>query len=170
MLNVYVHTFACIYVHAYVYFSPLFSGYRTVYRAIFEDFMREEKKILKTFGNQGTDNVENQKLAISVAGHSLGGAVSCMLAGALQTKGYTINHVTLFGTPKFTDSKGALLLVDSLPIERIEHVRDPVSISPMGVPNPFTDNYSDLEVKALLLLEPVEMDKITTNIGDPLSL
>jgi len=141
------------------------SGYRTVYRAIFEDFMREEKKILKTFGNKGKeDNLENQKMAVSVTGHSLGGAVSCMLAGALQTKGYTINHVTLFGTPKFTDSKGALQLVESLPIERIEHVRDPVSISPMGVPNPFSDNYSDLEVKALLLLEPLEMDKITTNI------
>jgi hypothetical protein len=27
------------------------------------------------------DNLENQKMAVSVTGHSLGGAVSCMLAG-----------------------------------------------------------------------------------------
>jgi hypothetical protein len=39
-------------------------------------------------------------------------------------------------------------------------------LSYQGVPNPFSDNYSDLEVKALLLLEPVELDKITTNIGE----
>ena len=39
--------------------------------------------------------------------------------------------MTVFGTPKFTDKKGAAQLVQMLPIERVEHVRDPVSISPM---------------------------------------
>lgn len=54
-----------------------------------------------------------------------------MVAAALQLRGYTIDHVTVFGTPKFTDKKGALQLVENLPIERVEHVMDPVSISPM---------------------------------------
>jgi hypothetical protein len=57
--------------------------------------------------------------------------VSCMLAAALQLRGYAIDHVTVFGTPKFTDKKGAVQLVENLPIERVEHVMDPVSISPM---------------------------------------
>jgi hypothetical protein len=59
------------------------------------------------------------------------GAVSCLLAAALQGRGYSIDHVTVFGTPKFTDKKGAVRLVETLPIERVEHVMDPVSIAPM---------------------------------------
>ena len=59
------------------------------------------------------------------------GAVSCLFAAALKTRGYDIEHVTVFGTPKFTDKKGAHQLAEMLPIERVEHVNDPVSISPM---------------------------------------
>lgn len=63
------------------------------------------------------------------------GAVSVLFAAALQSRGYAIDHVTVFGTPKFTDKKGAMQLVGSLPIERVEHVMDPVSISPMVLRN-----------------------------------
>ena len=63
--------------------------------------------------------------------HHSSGAVSCLLAAALQGRGYSIDHVTVFGTPKFTDKKGAVRLVETLPIERVEHVMDPVSIAPM---------------------------------------
>jgi hypothetical protein len=57
-------------------------GYRTVYRAIFDDFMKEEKKILRIFGNQGIekkeDSPESSKMAISVTGHSLGYECVCI--------------------------------------------------------------------------------------------
>jgi len=122
---------------------------------------------------------------ICITGHSLGGAVACLLALGLKGHGYDVDQVTIFGTPKFTDKRGAEQIAQSkLRISRFEHVWDPAVFSPVAMPQPekiamgmtvgrnifgglagaavgslagiaMTDVYSDLDKNTLILLEPL---------------
>ena len=65
-------------------------------------------------------------LPLLLTGHSLGGAVSVLLANLLVRQGFTIRSVYTFGMPKFVDKEGALLLKDTLNIVQTEHLLDPI--------------------------------------------
>jgi hypothetical protein len=131
-----------------------------VYRAILSDFIREEKRIISQDIEWRSASAPDQ-ISLSITGHSLGGSVGCMLAGALQSRGYTIDHVTVFGSPRFTDKAGSEALCQRLPIERIEHVHDPATLSPITIPMPFSDGqFAPLLARYTLLLEPLgDVDK-----------
>ena len=56
--------------------------------------------------------------------------ISCLLAAALQKKrNACIEQVAVFGMPMFTDTAGSAKLT-SLPIERVQHMLDPIGVGP----------------------------------------
>ena len=185
-------------------------GYLTVSRAIMADFLSEEKRLndlalgidpaladnnssspsaVTSYSATSSRNISAVPPALSksiaITGHSLGGAVACLLALRLKGHGYNIEQVTIFGSPKFTDKRGAEQIAQSgLTISRFEHVLDPAVFSPMALPQPekialgvtmgrnilgglagsvvgslagiaMTDVYADLHENTLVLLEPM---------------
>eukprot|EP00904_Undaria_pinnatifida_P011997 jgi/Undpi1/7928/HiC_scaffold_24.g10400.m1 len=69
---------------------------------------------------------------VKVAGHSLGGAVAIIVAAKLRLRGYDIGKVMTFGAPMVTDTAGAALLRDFIPVMRVTHERDPIPLTPLG--------------------------------------
>lgn len=89
-----------------------------------------------------------------VTGHSLGGAVACLLAAALHWKYQrSISDVVVFGIPKFTDKSGSAYL-SRLPLTVVEHLHDPIVVTPISLP--FSKNkFHRLEPQKLILLESI---------------
>ena len=96
-------------------------GFRRVMYSILEDF---PDFVLEKQDEQG------REIEYSLCGHSLGGVISCLLAASLQQRwGMTIGNVAVFGMPMFTDKEGSQKL-STIPIERVQHVLDPIGVGP----------------------------------------
>lgn len=65
---------------------------------------------------------------VYLTGHSLGGAISVILALHLRQRGFTVKCIT-FGQPKVTDTRGAAK-VEGLDVLRFIHGNDPVAMVP----------------------------------------
>jgi hypothetical protein len=63
--------------------------------------------------------------AVTVTGHSLGGALAAILGRYLQRDGFGVRKVVTFGQPKVTNTAGADEFAP-LPITRFVHKNDPV--------------------------------------------
>jgi hypothetical protein len=88
-------------------------GYSEIARAMAEEIIDDNLLVI-------------DELPLLLTGHSLGGAVSVLLANLLTRRGFAIEGVYTFGMPKFVDKEGALLLKQNLRIVQIEHVLDPI--------------------------------------------
>jgi hypothetical protein len=95
-------------------------GFRRVYTAILNDLPKY------AFKNVTEDG---KPIQIYVTGHSLGGVCACLLATALVEQGILVKRVSAFGMPMFTDRMGRIKL-SKIPIERVQHIYDPVGIGP----------------------------------------
>lgn len=95
-------------------------GFQRVYTAILNDLPKY------AFENVTDDG---KPIQIYVTGHSLGGVCACLLATALVEQGIYVRLVSAFGMPMFTDRMGRIKL-SKIPIERVQHVYDPVGIGP----------------------------------------
>ena len=138
------------------------SGFFSVYEAIREDYVewacaQENKRVrARVRGSEGSALPLIAPEVMEVTGHSLGGAVACLLSAALRVKGFTVNRVTTFGMPKFTDMIGSmrmLFLLEDIDFERVQHVYDPIGRVP--ITGPRRDSYAHPSTGRLLLLEPV---------------
>jgi len=131
------------------------TGFHIVYAAILNDYQR----LIELNSIEDIDD-------ISITGHSLGGAVGCLIGAALRTNGYNIKHITTFGMPKFTDMIGSIrmaFLLSNVEYKRVQHVYDPVGRVPLaGVTR---DSYTHLPNGHLFILEPQVSTGIETN-GD----
>jgi pimeloyl-ACP methyl ester carboxylesterase len=65
-------------------------------------------------------------MKIHLTGHSLGGAVSTILALRLKAKGYDISQVVAFGMPLVVWAGDQRELPLDIPLLRVEHPLDPV--------------------------------------------
>jgi len=73
----------------------------------------------------------DKNIPISIVGHSLGAAISCIVASMLKINGFTIEKVTCFGSPSFTDIRGAKKVDELVPnITRISMYMDIVRLMP----------------------------------------
>lgn len=80
--------------------------------------------------------VKDERATVQVSGHSLGGAVGCILALKLIKRGYNVTRVMTIASPRFCDKQSAAKLSPLLPQEtlRIEDDRDVVPfLPPFGV-------------------------------------
>lgn len=71
----------------------------------------------------------SKKSEIHIAGHSLGGAASAIMAMWLTKQGYNLAFCYTFGQPKVTNQKGAKAYKD-LPLIRVINQGDPVPYLP----------------------------------------
>ena len=133
------------------------SGFFAVYTAILNDFLTWSAEDLvkkqRKEDNGFTTPATPKKLVLT--GHSLGGAVACLLAAALSTRGVQVEQVTVFGMPKFTDMIGSMklsFLLDDIKFYRVMHLHDPVSRVP--VTGPTKDAYCHPACGRLVAIEP----------------
>lgn len=56
----------------------------------------------------------NKKLGYDLTGHSSGGCVATILAYMMTIDGYTVNNVSTFGSPKFTNENGSAILESTI--------------------------------------------------------
>eukprot|EP00293_Proteomonas_sulcata_P012524 CAMPEP_0184303702 /NCGR_PEP_ID=MMETSP1049-20130417/13402_1 /TAXON_ID=77928 /ORGANISM="Proteomonas sulcata, Strain CCMP704" /LENGTH=178 /DNA_ID=CAMNT_0026615325 /DNA_START=210 /DNA_END=746 /DNA_ORIENTATION=- len=97
-------------------------------------------------------------MQVVLTGHSLGGAVSVILAAKLKKMGHNIHQVVAFGSPKLVWG-GADAEIEglSLPLVRVEHSQDPVPTFPnvRSIGNLSTSHYhfSPVEGNSLMILE-----------------
>ena len=136
----------------------LHAGFYEVYEAIFEDYMR-------LYGNKLDD------ITISLNGHSLGGAVSCLFGAALVLSGGKVDKITTFGMPKFTDMVGSMRILFLLQnggviLNRVQHVLDPVGRVPMSLPS--RDSYQHLVSGNFILLDPFPIERKEREGGESL--
>ncbi len=88
-------------------------GYSEIARAMAEEIIDDNLLVV-------------DDLPLLLTGHSLGGAVSVILANFLNRRGFAIEGVYTFGMPKFVDREGAKLLKETLNIVQTEHLLDPI--------------------------------------------
>ena len=111
----------------------------------------------------------NKGDAVSLTGHSLGGAEAVILALYLKTEGWKVERVITFGQPKVTDADGAKEFRD-LPLLRAVNVNDPVPLVPPLEFKYFKKPYSHLGAEVTLLDGPHYSYLEDGNNGDPLGL
>jgi triacylglycerol lipase len=111
----------------------------------------------------------NKGDAVSLTGHSLGGAEAVILALYLKTEGWKVERVITFGQPKVTDADGAKEFRD-LPLLRAVNVNDPVPLVPPLEFKYFKKPYSHLGTEVTLLDGPHYSYLEDGNNGDPLGL
>lgn len=111
----------------------------------------------------------NKGDAVSLTGHSLGGAEAVILAMYLKTEGWKVERVITFGQPKVTDADGAKEFRD-LPLLRAVNVNDPVPLVPPLEFKYFKKPYSHLGTEVTLLDGPHYSYLEDGNNGDPLGL
>ena len=90
--------------------------------------------------------------------------MSCLLAAALQKRhNVNIESVAVFGMPMFTDTAGSAKLA-SLPVERIQHMLDPIGVGPT------VNNIDLVHIQAkreiFLSLSDSRVDQIPTDIDN----
>lgn len=56
----------------------------------------------------------NKQLGYDLTGHSSGGCVATILAYMMTIDGYTVNNVSTFGSPKFTNENGSAILESTI--------------------------------------------------------
>lgn len=111
----------------------------------------------------------NKGDAVSLTGHSLGGAEAVILAMYLKTEGWKVERVITFGQPKVTDADGAKEFRD-LPLLRAVNVNDPVPLVPPLEFKYFKKPYTHLGAEIILLDGPHYSYLEEGNNGDPLGL
>lgn len=67
--------------------------------------------------------------SLRITGQSLGAAEALILAMRLSKEGHAVDQIVTFGQPKVTDAEGAAIY-GHLPILRVVHQNDPVSLLP----------------------------------------
>lgn len=72
----------------------------------------------------------DEKSTIEVSGHSLGGAVACILAAKLQKRGYKVSRVTSIGAPRFCLSREAAEKIESQLPEDTLSIENDVDLVP----------------------------------------
>ena len=82
---------------------------------------------------------------ITVAGFSLGAALSCIVSEYLIFAGYTVDEVVTFGQPRITDSTG-IPTFGTLPITRFVNDGDPFPYMNVDSVSVYPDPESPLEV------------------------
>ena len=92
---------------------PVDSGFDDVASAVYADMKPFLKTGYKTY----------------LTGHSLGGAVVCILAIALSEDGHTVQKIITFGQPKFTTAAGVQRL-GFLPLMRVVDENDIIPLLP----------------------------------------
>ncbi len=88
-----------------------------------------EKAAYEVFKDIIQKNVIKKNCNIMFTGHSLGGAISVILAMYLKEEGYTIKKIITFGQPKITNLEGVNKCND-LPILRIVNLNDEITYLP----------------------------------------
>jgi len=68
--------------------------------------------------------------AITLSGHSMGGAVATIMAMKLVQRGFVIERVVTFGTPKVTNPEGCAIYRKRIPVLRVCHEDDVVAVLP----------------------------------------
>jgi len=95
----------------------------------------------------------DQKDALVLAGHSLGGAMALIVAMKLAKRGYNVHQVVTFGAPKALTSSGCDIWRDRLRVLRVVHHDDPFPTLPMLSLDPHVafDRYTHFGDVVLLL-------------------
>lgn len=68
----------------------------------------------------------DKSFPVLITGHSLGGAVALVVAGLLTLRGYNVEGVVTFGSPRV----GKLKVLDNVPIRQYKNGGDPITILP----------------------------------------
>jgi triacylglycerol lipase len=127
-------------------------GFHTVARTIYADLRGRLKPTYRTY----------------FTGHSLGGAVSAILATYLDRDGYGIGGVYTFGQPKFTNAEG-VRRYSYMPVLRVVYQNDAVAMLPDAVKGGRA-SYVHLGPEVVLLSGPYfsyldEIDAARKSIG-----
>jgi triacylglycerol lipase len=127
-------------------------GFHTVARTIYADLRGRLNPTYRTY----------------FTGHSLGGAVSAVLATYLDRDGYGIGGVYTFGQPKFTNAEG-VRRYGYMPVLRVVYQNDAVAMLPDAVKGGRT-SYVHLGPEVVLLSGPYysylnEIDAARKSIG-----
>lgn len=111
----------------------LHRGFQTIARRIFDDAVPRMDK----------------NYAVSLTGHSLGGAEAVALAMYFKMQGWKVAQVVTFGQPKVTDAQGVKQF-RGLPLLRFVNSDDPVASVPPREYKYFTKPYEHLGAKVIL--------------------